>query len=148
MLLLPTHDVPGVNVAFMCESQALRSGSYTDVPVPSAWNNVSRKLAMQANRVMAEKGMMDTTTSAAVGACGAKYGLDKIIRAQLGTGLHEMWIRDLSKRCGVNALFVCDFAHGGGEIMKASITSKVSEEACSAGVRVCAWGSDARKIFA
>ena len=32
--------------------------------------------------------------------------------------------------------------------MKASVTSKVSEKACSTGVRVCSWGSDPRRIFA
>ena len=32
--------------------------------------------------------------------------------------------------------------------MKASVTSKVSEEACTTGVRVCCWGSDPRRVFA
>ena len=148
LLLVPTHDAPGVNVGSLSESQALRSGTYTEVPVPSEWIKVSKKLAMQAKRVMAEKGMMDVSTCSAVGGCGVKYGLNKVARAQLGTELHEMWIRDLSKHCGAKVLYICDFAHGGGEIMKASITSKVSEEACSTGVRVCSWGSDPRKIFA
>ena len=80
---------------------------------------------------------MDTSTCSAVGGCGVKYGLNKVARGQLGTGLHEMWIRDLSKHCGAKALYICDFAHGGGEIMIASVTSKVSEEACSTGVRLC-----------
>ena len=74
--------------------------------------------------------------------------VNKIARAQLGTGLHEMWIRDFSKQCGAKALFICDVAHGGEEIMKASATGKMSEEANRAGVRVCAWGSDPRKTFA
>ena len=39
----------------LAESQALRSGSYTDVPVPADWIKVSRKLAMQSKRAMAEK---------------------------------------------------------------------------------------------
>ena len=97
MLLLPTHDVPGVNMASLSESQALRSGTYTDVPVPSEWITVSRKLAMLAKRAMAEKGTIYTTTCSAVGGGGVNYGLNKVAHAQLGTGLHEMWIRDLSK---------------------------------------------------
>ena len=35
-----------------------------------------------------------------------------------------------------------------GEIVKAGIRSKVSEQATSTGVRVCTWGQDPRKIFA
>ena len=57
--------------------------------------------------------MMDT--SSAVGGCGNKYGLNKVAQAQLGTGLHEVWIRDLSKHCTAEALCICDFAHGGGK---------------------------------
>ena len=148
MLLLPTHDAPGVNMVSLSESQALRPGTYTEVPVPKEWINVSKKHAMQAKRVMSEKGMMHTSIGEAIGACGVKYGLNKIARGQLGTGLHEMWIRDLCKHCGAKASYMCDFAHGGGEIMKAGVTSKVSEEACTTGVRVCSWGTDPRKIFA
>ena len=48
MLLIPTHYSPGLNMASLAESQALRSGSYTDVPVPADWIKVSRKLAMQS----------------------------------------------------------------------------------------------------
>ena len=59
-----------------------------------------------------------------------------------------MWMKDLIKICAAKAFFVCDFMHGGGEIMKAAIAAKVSHEAASTGVRVCAWGSDPRKIFA
>ena len=54
MLLIPTHVSPGLNMASLAESQALRSGSYTDVPVPADWIKVSRKLAMQSKRAMAE----------------------------------------------------------------------------------------------
>ena len=116
--------------------------------MPSEWTNAPKQLPMQATRAMDEQGVMDTSTSSAVGGCGNRSTLDNVARAQLGTGLHEVWIRDLSKHCGAKALYTCDFAHGGGEIMKASVTSKVSEEACSTGVRVCSWGSDPRKIFA
>ena len=104
LLLMPTHDAPGVNLGPLSESQALRSGTYTEVPVSSEWIKVSRKLAMQAKRAMGEKGMVDTSTSSAVGGCGNKYGLNKVVRAQLGTGLHETWIRDLIKHCAAKAL--------------------------------------------
>ena len=70
MLLIPTHDSPGLNMASLGESQAFRSGSYTDVPVPADWIKVSRKLAMQSNRAMAEKCMLHTSISSAVGAVG------------------------------------------------------------------------------
>ena len=148
LMIVPTHEAPGVNMATLMESVAFRSGSYTEVPVPTEWINVSRKIALQAKRCMAENGIMDVTTSAAVGACGVKYGLNKITRAQLGTGVHEMWMKDFIKTCAAKAFFVCDFMHGGGEIMKAAIAAKVSHEAASTGVRVCAWGSAPRKIFA
>ena len=130
MLLVPTHDSPGVNMASLAESQALRSGSYTDVPVPADWIKVSRKLAMQSKRAMAEKGMLDTSISAAdVGAVGVRYVLNKVARAQLGTGLYQVWMKDIIKHCGAKALFVCDFAHGVGEVMKAAVNCKVAEAA-------------------
>ena len=49
MLLIPTHDSPGLNMASLAESQAFRSGSYTDVPVPADWIRVSRKVPTQSN---------------------------------------------------------------------------------------------------
>jgi hypothetical protein len=102
---------------------------------------------MQAKRIMAERGQMETSTSEAIGSCGVKYGMNKVCRGQLGSGLHGMWIRDMIKCCGTKALLICDFAHGAGEIMKACISAKVSEEASSTGVRVCAWGHDPRNNF-
>ena len=54
MLLITTHDSPGMNKVSLEESQVLRSGSYTNVPVPADWIKVSRKLAMQSKRAMAE----------------------------------------------------------------------------------------------
>ena len=146
-MLIPTHASPGVNIISLGESTAFRSGSYMEVPVPSEWINVSRKIAMQAKRIMAERGHMETSTSEAIGSCGVKYGMNKVCRGQLGSGLHGMWIHDMVKCRGTKALLICDFAHGAGEIMKACISAKVSEEASSTGVRVCAWGHDPRKNF-
>ena len=105
---------------------------------------------MQSKRAMGEQGMLDTSTrdAAAVGATGVRYALNKVARAQLGTGLHQVWIQDIIKHCGAKALFVCDFAHGVGEIMKAAVNCKVAEAATTTGVRVCTWGQDPRKIFA
>ena len=104
---------------------------------------------MQAKRKMAEHGMMDFSTKAAVGATGAgvRYAANKIVRAQLGVGLHDVWIRDFIKSCGVKCLLVCDMIHGPGEVMKAAIIAKVSEEANASGVRVCTWGQDPRRVF-
>jgi hypothetical protein len=147
MLILPTQDSPGVNMTSLAECTAVRNGSYTDVPVPCDWILVSKKIALQARRAMAERGMMDTTT-AAVGATCARYAGNKIARAQLGTGLHEVWLRDFIKTCGTKVLYVCDYAHGAGELAKATISAKASVEATSAGVRVCLWAHDPRKIFA
>ena len=74
--------------------------------------------------------------------------MNKIARGQLGTGLHQVWMKDIIKHCGAKALFVCDFAHGVGEVMKAAVNCKVVEAATTTGVRVCTWGQDPRKIFA
>ena len=83
MLLSPTHDSPGLSMASLAESQARRSGSYTDVHVPADWIKVSRKLAMQSKRAMAEQGMLDTRISAAVGAVGVRHDANNAARAQL-----------------------------------------------------------------
>ena len=77
-----------------------------------------------------------------------RYASNKASRAQLGTGLHEVWINDVIQHCGTKALLVCDFAHGVGEVMKAAVNCKVVEAATTTGVRVCTWGQDPRKIFA
>ena len=139
MLLIPTHDSSrGVKKASLEESQAFRSGSYTDVPVPADWIPVSRKLAMQSKRTMAEKGRLDTSMSAAVGAAGVRYAGNKVGRAQLGGGLHQCWMNDLIKHCGTKVFYLCDFAHDVGEVMKAAINCKVAEAATTA------WGQSMR----
>ena len=74
--------------------------------------------------------------------------MNKIARGQLGTGLHEVWMKDIISHCGAKAVFFCDFAHGVGEVMKAAINCKVAEAATNTGVRVCTWGHEPRKIFA
>ena len=45
-------------------------------------------------------------------------------------------------------MFVCEVAHGVGEVMKAAANCKVADAATTTGVRVCTWGQDPRKIFA
>ena len=79
-------------MATLMESVAIRSGSYTEAPVPTEWINVSRKLALQAKRCTAEKGMMDVITSSAIGACGVKYGLSNLARSRFVRGLRELWV--------------------------------------------------------
>ena len=118
--------------------------------MPADFIRVSKKFATQSKRTMAEKGMLDNTSVsvAAVGVAGpVKYSTSKIARGQLGSGLHQVWMTDIIKHCGSKVLFVCDFAHGVGEVMKAAIDCKVTEEATTNNVRVCAWGQDPRKVF-
>lgn len=146
MLLLPTDVAAGVDMTTLGESTAMRVGSYTDVPLPTEWISVSKKLAQQARRAIAERGVFELSESAA--AVGARYVGSRISKGQLGVGLHEVWLRDIVKACGTKVLYVCDFAHGAGEVAKAVISTKVSGEAAAAGVRVCLWAQDPRKIFA
>ena len=91
--------------------------------------------------------MFDPHISAAAGA-GVRYAANTVPRAQLGTGLHQVWMIAIIKRCGAKAFLVCVYAHGVGEVMKAAIHCKVAEAATTTGVRVCTWGQDPRKIFA
>ena len=92
--------------------------------------------------------MLDSSTFAAAGAPGVRYASNKVSRAQLGIGLHEVWINDLIRHCGTKALYICDFAHGAGEVMKAAAKCKVGEPASTSNIKVCVWGQDPRKIFA
>ena len=78
----------------------------------------------------------------------ARYDVNKVTRAQLGVGLHQVWINDFIRHCGARALYVCEFAHGVGEVMTAAINWKVGEAAITTGIRVCTWGQDPHKIFA
>ena len=105
MLLVPTHDSPGVNREHLAESQAFRAGSFRDVPVAADWIKVSKKTAMSARRAIAERGQLDAHALGAVGSM--RYSASKIARAQLGQGLHKAWMTDLIKHCGTKAfLFV------------------------------------------
>ena len=85
---------------------------------------------------------------AAAGTDGVRYDVNKVARAQLGTGMHQVWMTDIIKHCGAKAVFGCDCAHGVGEVMTAANHCKVVEAATTAGVRVCTWGQDPRNIFA
>ena len=61
------------------------------------------KIAMQAKRSMAENGMMDESTKAAVSATKQRFLMSKLSRAQVGVELHEVWIKDIkdiAKTCG------------------------------------------------
>ena len=77
--------------------------------MPAVFTKVSKKLAMQTKRAMAEQGMLDPSIYAAVGADGARYAINKVARAQLGTGLHQVWMKYIINHCGAKALFVCLF---------------------------------------
>ncbi len=151
MMLVPTHEAPGINLSRMSESVSLRSGSFLEVPLPlpSEWISVSKKIAIQARRAMADNGQVDLVSTAAVGAgVSSRYLANKVSRGQLGTALHEVWIHDLIKACGVKVLYICDFAHGVGEVAKAAVSAKASVQASTAGVRVCLWAQDPRKVLA
>ncbi len=77
-----------------------------------------------------------------------RFAASKVARAQIGPGLHEVWLKDIIKTCGTKAVYVCDFAQGSAELQKAVVACKVSVEATSNNVRVCAWAHDPRKVFA
>ena len=144
-VLVPTHPEPGVNLDSLGESVMFRGGSYMDAPNPSTFINVSRKAAAQATRMMAEDGKFEKLFQD----CGTQRGAGaKVSRGQLGSEVHDVWLRDIIKTCGTKALYVCDFAHGAGEVGRAAISSKVSVEATGAGVRVCLFAHDPRKVFA
>ena len=106
MLLIPTGDGDGVNMTSFGESVALRTGSYTDVPVPTEWINVSRKLATQAKRNMAEQGSMDMTTRSVVGDSGVRFATNKITRAQLGVACMTCGFA-ISSRLAAPSLCIC-----------------------------------------
>ena len=91
--------------------------------------------------------MMDLSTKAALGAQHLRH-FNKVGRAQFGEPLHEAWMKDIIKHCGTKVMYVCDMMHGSGEIMKAAINAKVSEEASTSGVRVMLWGHDPRNVLA
>jgi hypothetical protein len=145
MLLVPTEAEVGVDAVKLGESVLFRSGTFTDVPVPRDYLAISKKIANQSRRVMSEGwGFEQNIRQESSG----RFASSKVSRAQLGSGLHELWLKDIIKACGTKAIYVCDFAHGSAELQKAVLAAKVSVEATSNGVRVCSWSHDPRKIFA
>ena len=97
MVLLPTNEEGGVNMASLSESVMLRSGTYTEVPVSTQFVGVSQKLALQARRAMAEGGSFTNIVQSE--RC-QRFAASKVSRSQLGSGLHETWIRDQQGFCG------------------------------------------------
>ena len=145
MVILPTNEEAGVNLTSLSESVMFRFGTYVEVPIATQFVGISKKLAQQARRAMTEGGTFANVVQSE--RC-QRFAASKVSRSPLGSGLHQTWIRDLLKTCTTKALYICDFVHGTGEVAKAAITSKVSVEATGAGVRLCVWAHDPRRIFA
>jgi hypothetical protein len=125
-----------------------KSGTFTNVPLPTAFAHVSRKAAQQAKRAMAEGWSHTSVNSGSADPISHRYAAAKVSRGQLGEEIHALWIKDLIKHCGTKVLLICDLAHGSAEIQKAVVDAKVSAEASSAGVRVCSFAQDPRRVFA
>ena len=145
LVLIPLEECPGVVLHKLEESAMFSSGNYVNVPVPDHFVKVSKKICMQAKRAMQEHYSFDSSERDLQ---GARFAASKVSRAQLGTAIHEVWMKDILTTCGVKCMTVNDYAHGSGEVQAAAVNCKVSAEATAANVRVCSWAHDPRPIFA
>ena len=144
MVLLPVDEAEGVNLSTLKESTMMTSGTYTEVPVATSFTKISKKLAMAAKRAMQDdwkyEGADTVDTS-------QRFAASKIARGQVGSGLHEMWLKDIISTCGKKCLYINNLIHGSGEIGDATISAKISVEATGNNVRVCLFSHDPRVVF-
>jgi len=78
---------------------------------------------------------------------GHRFSVSKTCRGQAGVEFHQMWLKDLAKTCGKKCLYIVDLACASGEVAKACIESKISEEVMAQNVRLCSWSHDPRPSF-
>ena len=145
-MLVPTDLQCGVNLQSLAESQSFKSGTFTNVPVPTSFETISKKAMQQSKRAMIDGWSFQGPAVAQLGA--QRYASAKVGRAQLGQEIHLVWLKDLIQHCGVKVVIVNDFAHGSAEIQKAVVDARISVEATQAGVRVCSFCHDPRRVFA
>jgi hypothetical protein len=94
LLLVPTEEEAGVDVSKLNESVLFRSGTFTDVPVPRDYIAVSKKIATQGRRAMSEGWNFEQNVRQDV---SQRFAASKVARAQIGPGLHEVWLKDIIK---------------------------------------------------
>jgi hypothetical protein len=105
---------------------------------------ITQKLALQAKRALVDHWCFDKECPRDA---GQRFSLSKTCRGQVGVELHQIWLKDLAKTCGKKCLYIVDLVCGSGEIAKACVDVKISEEASSQNVRVCSWSHDPRSYF-
>ena len=88
------------------------SGTFTGVPVPTMFDVISKKAMQQSKRAMMEGWSYQEEGQAATQLGSQRCAAAKIARAQLGSGIRLVWLKDLIQHCGTNVLLVNDFAHG------------------------------------
>ena len=144
LLLIPTEAEPGVDVNCMKEATMFGSGAFLEVPVSSTIMPMSKKLSMQAKRALVDNWSFDKEGPRD---SSQRFAASKTTRGQAGVELHQTWLKDLAKTCGKKCLYVVDLVGGSGEVSKACLDVKISEEATAQSVRVCSWSYDPRPSF-
>ena len=112
--------------------------------MPVTMQAITQKLALQAKRALIDHWCFDKECPRDA---GQRFSLSKTCRGQVGVELHQIWLKDLAKTCGKKCLYIVDLVCGSGEIAKACVDVKISEEASSQNVRVCSWSHDPRSYF-
>ena len=144
LLLIPTETEPGINTASLKEATMFQGGTFLEVPVPVTIQPITQQLAQQAKRALVDHWCFDKECPRDA---GQRFSLSKTCRGQVGVELHQTWLKDLAKTCGKKCLYIVDLVCGSGEIAKACVDVKISEEASSQNVRVCSWSHDPRSSF-
>jgi hypothetical protein len=144
LLLIPTETEPGINMDSLKESTMFGGATFLEVPVPVTMQAITQKLALQAKRALIDHWCFDKECPRDA---GQRFSLSKTCRGQVGVELHQIWLKDLAKTCDKKCLYIVDLVCGSGEIAKACVDVKISEEASSQNVRVCSWSHDPRSSF-
>ena len=89
LTLIPVEECPGVLPHNLEESVMFSTGHYFWVPAPDHYVKVSKKIGKQKEPY--------TFNSSEREVRGAKVAASNVSRAQLGTSIHEVWIKDIIK---------------------------------------------------
>jgi len=134
----------GVNATTLLEnSVCLRDGILVDIPCPTEFIDVSKKLSYQCRKSQAQHwrtdGLMVTSKN---------YISNKGARCQMGWQAYYSNFIDLIKNCRARTLVINDLIAGVGEAGAAAVRAKNSPEAQQSGVRVCYWVYEERRVVA
>ena len=126
------------------KSTLFRDGVFTNVEETNEYINVSKDISMKCFTSQSGHWQTENLKCSSRGHISSKTG-----RCQVGWKTYLCLVKDLLKGMPPSStLLINDFMVGVGELGVAAMHARASPEAKDAGVRVCYFGYESRKMFA